>query len=137
MAYGLKEAKYVEAQLDRLGIRDIRLLWDNQAQLWAVCHVLGHAGILLPDTYQDVKPQILFWVKDAMGRRRLPSDQDVSDVVALRQRAEVVWRKGEDWLADRLDEQSAEKDRKHRQKQHDMIHDIAKPMKKAIREELW
>lgn len=137
MIYGLREAKEVESQLDRLGIRDIRLLYDPQLSMWSVCQVFGKSGILLPQRYaQGLRPHLLWWVKDGMGRRRLPSQQDVSDVIAIRQRADVVFQKGGDWLADRLDEQDAERDRKHREKQRDLIHQIAKPMKKAVRKEV-
>lgn len=135
MIYGLTEARKVESDISRLGIKDIRLLFDEQLKMWAVVHVQGQSGLLLPETFQP-HMQLLWWVKDSRGQRRLPSNQDVSDIVITRQRAEIAWRKGGEWLADRLEEQDKERDQKHREKQHQMIKDIAPQMKKAIRKEL-
>lgn len=138
MIYGVTEARRVEGDIKRLGIQDVRLFYDEQLQMWSVCQVSGQvSSLILPQNYQhDARPLIMWWVKDALGRRRLPSDQDVNDVIAIAHRAEVVWDKGGDFLADKLDEHDRLRDEKHRRKQRDMVHSISKPMKNAIRKEL-
>jgi hypothetical protein len=136
MIFGLKEANYVEAKIKQLGIQDVQLLFDTQIGMWSVCQVQRHVtSLMLPQHYQqeNVRPYIMWWVKDNNGRPRLPNDNDVNDIIVTTHRAHKIWEKKTDYLADKLDEQSAEKDRKHRQKQHEMIKSIAPDMKKAIR----
>lgn len=141
MIYGVDEAKYVQGRIRELGIRDVQLFFDPQMEMWSVCQVTGKSSsLILPQKYtKDIRPSIMFWIKDSMGRRRIPSDQDISDVIALRHRAEYVWdkeKRSPGWLADQLEEADAEKDRKHREAFSDKIKAIAPDMKKAIKREL-
>lgn len=138
MIPGLSQAKYVQSKIRQAGIEDVQLFWDNQAKIWVVCQVMKHGGILLPERYaQDgIRPHIMFYVKDITGGFRIPGDQDIMDVIAIRQRAETTFSKGGDWLADQFDKQDAEKYQEGRQKLTKRIHGVAKPLKKAIKEEL-
>jgi hypothetical protein len=133
--FGLKEAQYVQGKIRQAGIQDVQLFFDPQIKMWAVCQVMKHGGILLPEKYlQDgIKPHIMFYIKDNEGRARLPSEQDISDIVVIATRAQTSFKKGGDWLADRFDDQSAEKDRKHQEKFKQKIHTIAPAMKKALK----
>lgn len=140
---GTKEAAYVQAKIEELGIQDVKLFYDAQILprgMWVVCQVNKVSGrILLPDNYvqEDIKPYIMWYVKSTDGRFRFPSDRDISDIIATRQRAEKIWDKGGDFLADKLDEQSKEKDEKHNQAFKQKIKDISPAMKKAIKKENW
>jgi hypothetical protein len=51
----------------------------------------------------------------------------------IARKAEKTFEKGGEYLADELDKQSAEKDRKHRDKLKTKVHEIAPAMRKAIR----
>lgn len=137
--FGLKEARYVQSKIKQIGIQDIELYFDNTVVpdgMWAVCQVNKPSGniLLLRNTKITTQPQIMWWVKTQDGYARTPNDQDISDIVITVKRAHVSWNKGGDWLADRFDEQDAERDRKHRERFHDRIHDIAPALKKALKE---
>lgn len=138
MVSGLQEAQYVQNKIRQAGIQDVQLFWDDRAGIWAVCQVMKRGGILLPDSYaQDgIKPHIMFYIKNKLGGYRTPNDQDVIDVIATVHQSERTFEKGGDWLADQLDEQSADKDRKHRAKLKEKVHEIAPALKKAIKKEL-
>lgn len=128
-------AQYVQDKLKSLGIHDVEMYWDQQIGMWAVCQVYRPSGkiMLLRGTQlPEQKPQIMWWVKDNEGRYRVPSDRDIHDVIVTVQRAQKIWEKGGDWLADKFDEQDKKRDDAHRQKLKDTVHDIAPAMKKAI-----
>lgn len=137
---GLKAARYVQSKIKEIGIQDIELYFDNTIKpqgMWAICQLNKPTNTILllrGSEATQTKPEIMWWCKTNDGHFRVPSDQDISDIIATVQRAHVAWDKGGDWLADRFDEQSREKDRKHREDQHKMIQSIAKPMKKAMKE---
>lgn len=141
MAFGVKEAQHVQGMLNKVA-PDVQLFFDDQVQphgIWVMCQVMKRSSsLILPSSYmQDgIKPYIMWYIKDVEGRARVPNERDVMDVIATRQRAEKIWEKGGDYLADKLDEQDAEKDARHRQKLKDKVHEIAPDMKKAIRKEL-
>jgi hypothetical protein len=135
-APGLAQANYVEGKIKSLGIQDIQLLFDEQLKMWVVCQVQKRGGLLLPRTYAEggIRPHILWYCKTLDGHFRLPNDNDIMDIVVTAQRAKTTFKHGGEALADDLDAQSAEKDRKHKQKFHDKIHRIAPQMKKALKE---
>lgn len=137
MVPGLSQAKGIESKVHSLGIQDIQLFFDQGIKMWAVCQVHKHGGILLPDSYQQdgIKPYILWWCKDDTGHYRTPNEQDLMDIVTVVKRAPSIWEQGEK-RADKFDELDAEKDRKHRAKLKEKVHEIAPAMKKAIRKEL-
>ncbi len=139
--FGLTEARYVQNKIKELGIKDIELYFDNTILpdgMWCVCQVNKPSGtiLLFRDTKIDTQPQLMWWIKNSRtGRPRLPSDQDISDIVITVKRAHVIWDKGGDWLANELDKQSQAKDQKHQKNFRQKIKDIAPEMKKAIRKE--
>lgn len=138
---GAAQALDIQNKLKKLGVHDIELYYDQTIQphgMWAVCQVNKPSGsiLLLRDTTIDTQPQIMWWCKDNEGRFRLPNEQDLSDAVITVKRAHKIWDKGGDWLADRLDEQDKARDEAHHKKQRQMVEDIAKPLKAAIRKEL-
>lgn len=142
MIPGLKQAKYVQDKIRELGIQDIQLFFDGNIEpqgMWVMCQIQKiSSGLILPKTYNEngIKPYILWYIKDNDSRYRHPSDQDISDVVATVHRSQKSWKMGGDWMADRLDEQSNQKDLKHRENFKKKIHAIAPEMKKAVRKEL-
>lgn len=132
---GLGSASYIMGKLHNLGIRDIQLMFDKQVKMWAVVQVKGvSSNIIMPDKYNEQEPYILWWCKsETTGRFREPNDEDLMNIVTVVKRAPEIWAQGEK-RADKFDALDAEKDRKHQEKFKDMIHDISKPMKKAIKE---
>jgi len=34
---GLQEAKAVQAEIKRLGVKDVELFWDAELKMWSVC----------------------------------------------------------------------------------------------------
>lgn len=138
---GLQEAQYVQNKIRELGIQDVQLFFDEKVEpngMWVMCQVMNRTNrLIIPDNYaqDNIKPYIMWYIKTNDGHFRLPNENDISDVIATRTRAEKVWEKGGDWLADHLDDQSKEKDRKHHQKLKNTVHDIAPAMKQAIRKE--
>lgn len=140
MVPGLEQAKYVQNKIRQAGIEDVQLFFDHGigGGMWVMCQVMKRGGILLPKQYaQDgIKPHIMFYVKDNEGKFRLPSDQDIMDVIAIRQRAETTFAKGGDWLADQFDKQDAEKYQEGRQKLTERIKSVSKPLKAAVKKEL-
>lgn len=101
--------------------------------MWAVVQVnRASSSILMPDSYKEQEPYILWWCKDEQtGKFREPNDHDLENIVTVVRRAPKIWEQGER-RADKFDELDAKKDEAHRQKFKDTVHDIAKPMKKAI-----
>lgn len=136
MIRGLKEAQYVQGKIRELGIQDIQLFYDEELQMWAVCQVKKHGGILLPKSYMEngIRPSIMWWVKNNDGTFRLPSDRDISDVAVTVTRAQTWFKDGN--LADEFEKQDAAREQKHKEKFKEKIHKIAPEMKKAIRKEL-
>jgi hypothetical protein len=136
---GLREANKIMADLKRLGIHDVELMWDRQIKMWAVMQVFKPSGnILLVGSrqYHDAKPNLMWWIKSPDGKFRLPSEQDLSDIIITVKRAQVWFDKGSDYMVDKIE--AAEKDKydKNRQAQSERIRSVAKPLKKAIRKEL-
>lgn len=139
MIRGLKEAQYVQGKIRELGIQDIQLFYDEELQMWAVCQVKKRGGILLPKSYMedDIRPSIMWWVKDMNGVYRNPSDRDISDVAVTVNRSKTWFEHGGgDRLADEFEKQDAAREQKHAEKFKEKIHKIAPDMKKAIRKEL-
>lgn len=137
MIPGIQEATLVENTLYRLGIRDVKLLFDGQLKMWAVCQVRKRPVVILTmDQKEDLESSLMWWVKDASGKYRNPSEKDVSDVIATVHRAEVSFQKGGDWLADQLDAADAAKTTQQHDKMIETLHEVAKPLKKAIKKEI-
>lgn len=140
---GKSKADLIMSKLRSIGIHDVQLFYDKGIVpngLWAVVQIQRKTtSLIMPASYHEhnVQPTIMWWCKTNEGHFRVPNDQDLHDIIVTVQRAQTSFLKGGDWLNDRFDEQSAEKDRRHRQKQRDMVHSIAKPLKKAIKEERW
>lgn len=103
--------------------------------MWAVVQVnRTNSSILMPDSYKEQEPYLLWWCKDEQtGKFREPNDDDLNNIITVVRRAPAIWEQGEK-RADKFDELDAEKDRKYQEKFRDTIHQIAKPMKKAIKE---
>lgn len=134
----VREAKQVQTAIDSI-VQDVKLFYDHRKERWAVCQLNANAGgLLLPsrDGMTTSRPTVMFFVQDSVGDYRTPSQQDISDVVALRRNAQAAFDKGGDWLADQMEKREAEKDAAHQAKQRARLAEIAKPLKKAIRQEI-
>ncbi len=139
MIRNLSEAKYVQGMIDKLGVKDVVLMYDHQINMWSVNQVFKKPKTILTmdsANMHETGAMLMFWIKKEDGTYRVPSDQDVNDVIAIVTRAQKVFEKGSDWMIDQME--SAEKDKynKQRKAQSDRIRSFAKPMKKAIRTEL-
>lgn len=133
---GAAGARYVQGKIKQAGIKDVELFYDEQLRMWAVCQVNKPTGqiLVLREAHVDVQPQIMFWVKNAKGEYREPSDQDVRDIIIVTERAKVIWAEEEKhpgWLADQLDKQDAEKLESHNKNKQLMARDTAKRLVKA------
>ena len=138
---GLSAASHIMSKLKEIGIHDVQLFYDKNIQprgMWAVVQVRKRSSsILMPDSYAKggIEPYIMWWCKTIDGHFRLPNDNDLTDIIKVATAAPKVWADPEKF-ADSIDEASAEKDRKHREKFRQKIHDIAPAMQKAIQKEL-
>jgi DNA polymerase III alpha subunit len=139
---GAAEAQAIMSKLRSVGIHDVQLFHDDRIVphgMWAVVQVQKHvSSLILPSSYKEAQPYILWWIKTNDGHFRVPNDQDLHDIVVIVQNGRKQWEDdptGEK-MARRLDEQSAEKDRKHREAFKQKIKDIAPDMKRAVRKEL-
>src|SRR6185437_15856119 len=101
---GLREARQVEAMIERLGIQDIKLLFDPEIFMWGVYQVRKKAHtFILPNGHETFDQYLMWWCKDKDSKYRPPSERDVNDVVATVHRAQHWFRQGGDALADKLD----------------------------------
>jgi hypothetical protein len=136
---GLREANRIMADLKRLGIHDVELMFDKEVILWAAVQVFKPSGKILlmndPKHY-DTQPYILFWIRNDDMTYREPSDQDLSDIIAIVKRAQVWFDKGSDYMVDQIEAEEQYEYTKKREKQSEKIRSYAKPMKKAIKKEL-
>lgn len=136
---GLTEANRIMADVKRLGIQDVELMFDSQIQMWAVCQVFkpsGHILLMNTSASESTKPIIMFWIKTLEGTYRTPNEQDLSDIITITQRAQVTFDKGSDWMIDQMEAEEKVKYDYNRRKQSERILSYAKPLKKAIRKEL-
>lgn len=135
---GLRAARKVQAAIKAHGIQDVDLFYDHEIKMWAVCQVTKKSDVFVLETAKKhVQPIIMWWVKNVSdGTYREPSEVDISDVIAVVQRAQKTWEKGGEWLADQLDAQDKAKDDAHKAKQAQRIKDIAPHLKKYIKKEL-
>lgn len=138
---GKDKANKIMAALSRSGIRDVQLFYDKDLVpkgMWAVVQVQRNtSSLILPESYtkDNIRPYILWWCKTNTGHYRDPNDEDLYNIVAVVTNARIGFKEdphGEQ-LADRLDEQSKEKDRKHNENFKKKIHEIAPAMKRALR----
>lgn len=133
---GRGAALSIMSSLQKAGIRDIQLFYDETILpngMWAVVQVnKTNSSILMPDSYKEQEPYLLWWCKDEQtGQFREPNDEDLNNIITVVKRAPTIWDQGER-RADKFDELDAKKDEAHRKKLKDTVHDIAKPMKRAI-----
>lgn len=139
---GASAAAGIMSKLRSIGIGDVQLFYDADIKpngMWAVVQVQNRtSSLILPSNYMEnnVRPYILWWCKTNDGHFRLPNDQDLSDIVAVVQRAEVNWKNDGNDMADRLDQQAQKKDEDHQAKFKQKIKDIAPAMKRAVKKEL-
>jgi hypothetical protein len=122
------KALQVTNQIRHLGIKDIQLFYDRQVKLWAVCQIKQVAqSILTMDNISGTKvePYILWWCRTYPDSKyRSPGEQDVSDVMAIVQRAQIAFQKSErnpNWLDDQLLEKERVKTEKHKKRQDDNL----------------
>lgn len=136
---GLREANSIMADLRRLGIYDVELMFDKEVILWAVVQVFKPSGKILllneSSTYES-QPQIMWWVRNDDMTYRDPSSRDLSDIVTTVKRAQVWFDKGSDKMIDEIEAQEKKTYDDNRKKQTERIKSFAKPMKKAIKKEL-
>lgn len=136
---GLKEARAVQAEIKRLGVRDVELFFDGSIGIWAVCQVRQqNTGILTMDnlTGTKVEQMIMWYCTNNEGKFRPPNKDDVNNVIATVRRAQEVFKRGGDWLADKLDQQDEEKRKKKEELHRERMQPHVKRLKRAIREEL-
>lgn len=138
-APGLEAANYVQAKIDALGVQDIKIMFDKEIRMWAICQVEKRTNqILLPEYYtqDDIRPMIMWWCKDNQGRFRAPNDNDVNDVIVTVTKAHKIWDKGGDWLDDQFKAKDLEREIAHQRKFKKRIKEIAPEMKRAIRKDI-
>lgn len=123
-----REAQSVLSQIKRLGIRDVMPFFDHQVGLWAICQVkqVPRAIITLDNASQtEIQPQIMWWCRTVPdGRYRAPCDQDVNDVIAIVQRAEIITQKSKfnpNWLDDQMIQAEQAKTDKHKKRQDENL----------------
>ena len=136
---GLHEAKAVQNEIKRLGIPDVELFFDPEIMMWGVCQVRQqNSGIVTMDNLDGTKVDkyLMWWIKDNEGKYRVPSQEDVHNVVATVRRAERWFQKGGDKLADELEEKEHEKTARKKEVLKERLAPHLKSLKKAIREEL-
>jgi hypothetical protein len=137
---GLHEANKIMAKLHRLGIHDVELMFDLRISMWAVFQVFKPSGKLLlvnSNDYYRTQPTLMWWIKDPLTHKyRVPSEQDLSDIIVTLNRARIVFDKGSDWLVDKAEEQERKDYEERKRKQSERIRSYAKPLKKYIRKEL-
>lgn len=138
------KAQMVTQTIRRLGIHDVMLFYDRQVKLWAVCQV-KHVpqSIVTMDNIggTNVQPMIMWWVRTPDGKYRSPGDQDITDVIATVNRAQVIFDKSKnnpDWLDDQMIKEEKEKKIKHDVEQTERLKYIARTtnLKKHIQREL-
>lgn len=135
---GLREANRIMADIKRLGIKDVELMYDKQLKMWAVMQVLKPSGQILllndPGIYKT-EPTIMFWIKNSEdGTYRTPSEQDLSDIVAIVSRSQKIFHKGSDWMIDQMESAEKATYEDNRKKQSEKIRSYAPRLKKAIKE---
>jgi hypothetical protein len=136
---GLREAQAVQAEIDRLGVRDVKLFFDGEIGIWAVCQVTGNTSGFVtldnPDGSRTNK-SLMFYCKNDIGAYRPPNQNDVNDVIAVVRRAQETFKRGGDWFADKLDKQDEERRKKKEEQHKERVRPHMKRLKRAIREEL-
>lgn len=136
---GLRQANLIMADLKRLGIQDVELMFDKQTLLWAAVQVFKPSGRILllgdPRTY-ETEPTIMFWIRNNDMTYRDPSEQDLSDIIAIVKRAQVWFEQGSDKMIDEMEKQEKATYDQNRKAQSDKIRSVSKPLKRAIRKEL-
>jgi len=137
---GLQEAKAVQAEIKRLGVKDVELFWDAELKMWSVCQVRKqNSGIIHLDQTKGtpVDKYLMFWCKSPESTYRPPNKQDVQDVIVTVRKAQEWFKKGG---ADRLEAELTKQDDKKRAAKEERIKARLQPhlkeLKKAIREEL-
>jgi len=134
---GLREAKEVQDEIQRLGIPDVKLFFDGELRIWGVFQVRQqNIKIFMMDS-QDTKIEkyLMWWCTDE-GKYRVPGKKDVNDVVATVRRAQHWFKKGGDKLADELDEQETKKRLAKENNLKERLAPHVKALNKAVREEM-
>ena len=134
--YGLSEAARVRDTIKRLGIQEVTLLYDSQVGMWAVCQVKHQdTPLIMPDQLNTLGASIMWWCKDKDSKPRLPSEQDVNDVIATVHRAQH-WFDNPGALENALDNQDKKKREATDAQIRERVQPHLKALKRAIREEL-
>lgn len=136
---GLKEARLVQEEIKRLGIKDVELFFDPELGVWGVCQVRQQDSniLVMNDLHKSkVEKYLMWWCTNNEGKYRHPSAKDVHDVVATVRRAQEWFKKGGDKLADELDAQDQLKREKKEQALKERLAPHVKELKKAIRSEM-
>lgn len=135
MIPNIREAKYVQSMIDRLGVPDVQLIYDHQVKMWMVAQMRKKENkILIFDQAIANEPYILFWIKKNDGTYRVPQEQDINDIIAIVTRAQTWFEKGSDAMIDEIEKQEKIEYDKNRQKQSERIRSAAKPLKKLLKE---
>ena len=120
---GLSVVKRLEKKIKDAGINDVEFFYDDQIKMWAVCQLTGRtvSTVILTNNPLPSRPFLMWWVKHNDGTFRMPSEEDVHNVIVSVTKAREIWNKPKDWLADQLDE----KDIKKRQTKKDSFREQA------------
>lgn len=137
---GLNEARVMQTQVNRLGIRDVEFMYDGPLGMWSVCQLKkgSHGNLILENFANDRRePWLLWYCKNEKGAYRPPSESDVNDIIATVHRAEKwMGPGGGDALADELEIQEETKKVNKEEQLKERLSPYIKPLKKAIREEV-
>lgn len=138
----LLEAKFVQDRILSIGIPDVTLMYDptitpkeGPQGMWAVVQSFKRPNAILTMENQNMEKTestIMFWCKTPEGTYRAPNIQDVGDVLAIVQRAQVTFQKGGDWLVDQAEKREAERKEELDQRHHERIRKNMKELKKIL-----
>lgn len=137
MIPGIREAQRVESTIKRLGVQDVKLMFDPISSLWGVYQVQrSYDDFILPRNYPELQPYLLWWCKGAEDEFRPPTGGDVANVMTVVRRAQHWFRQGGDALADELDKQDVSRRVAKEQRHKERLAPHMKTLKRAIREEM-
>lgn len=125
-----------------MGVRDVTLMFDptitpqrGQQGMWAVVQSFKMPNTILTMDNQNMEKTestLMFWCKTPEGTYRAPNIQDVGDVLAIVQRAQVTFRKGGDWLVDQAEKRESERKEELDQRHHERIRKNMEELKKIL-----
>lgn len=110
----------------------------GQQGMWAVVQSFKMPKAIITMEDQNMtktESTLMFWCKSPEGTYRAPNIQDVGDVLAIVQRAQVTFQKGGDWLIDQAEKREADRKEELDQRHHERIRKNMKELKAILYKE--